>query len=152
MPASNRRSTKRPRLKKLTVNDFLKSSQRLQCGTEMSDYSYTPAAYVLQPSPSSHCLSLRTLLQICPCLLLFSFSNYCTPNVEKAFRDLKLFSKQSDELAFSSFNLAPTHTSQHDRHVKWAIHQATDSSFWGIREAADGEEIVGGVRKTESHR
>lgn len=119
MPASIRRlCTKRLRLKKLTVNDFLKSSPRLQCGTEQSYYFYTPTAYVLQPSPSGLCLPLPTLLQICPCLLLFSSSNYCSPNVEKAFPDLKLLSRQSDELAFSSFNLAPTHASQHDRHVK----------------------------------
>lgn len=155
MPASIRRRlcAKRLRLKKLTVIFFLKSSQRLQCGTEKSYYSCTPTAYVLQPSLSSLCcLSLLTLLQNCPFLLLFSSSNYCSPNVEKAFPDPKLLGRQSDELAFSSFNLAPTHASQHDRHVKWAIPQATDSSFWGIREAADGEEIVGGSQKPGSHR
>lgn len=150
MPASIRRRlcAERLRLKKLTVNDFLKSSQRLQRSTEKSYYSYTPTAYVLQPSPSSLCcLPLPTLLQSCPFPLLFSSSNYCSPNVEKAFPDLKFLGRQPDELAFSSFNLAPTHTSQHDRHVKWAIRRATDSSFWGIREAADGEEIVGGSQE-----
>lgn len=121
MPASIRRRlcAERLRLKKLTVNDFLKSSQRLQRSTEKSYYSYTPTAYVLQPSPSSLCcLPLPTLLQSCPFPLLFSSSNYCSPNVEKAFPDLKFLGRQPDELAFSSFNLAPTHTSQHDRHVK----------------------------------
>jgi len=120
MPASIRRRlcAKRLGLKKLTVNDFLKSSQRLQCGTEKS-YSYTPTAHVLQPPPSSLCcLPLSTLLQSSPFLLLFSSSNYCSSNVEKDFPDLKLLGRQSDELAFSSSNLAPTHASQQDRHVK----------------------------------
>lgn len=57
VPASIRRSlcARSLRLKKLTVNYFLKSSQRLQYGTEKNYYSYTPTADVLQPSPSSPC-------------------------------------------------------------------------------------------------
>lgn len=132
MPASIRRSlcARSLRLKKLTVNYFLKSSQRLQYGTEKNYHSHTPTADVLQPSPSSPCcLPFHISPQSCPCLLLLFSSSYCSPNVEKAFPNLKLLSRQPDEPTFSSFNPAPTHASQHDRHVKFAIRQATDSSF-----------------------